>query len=145
MRRQHVVGNQRWEGYLPLCRPLELLGIDRRLFGLLVINFMVFWQGMGSFLLGAGVTAAIYWAFRLMTKVDPQFFSVLRASAKLPAAWYDPGRAPTVYGPLILDDPAELRLIREAQKRGRPRRTASGRNLLIDLRELIFPSSSERD
>ena len=108
-------GAQRWEGYQPLCRPLELLGVDRRLFGLLIILFFVVWQGMGSFLLGALLAGVVFWIFRLLTKKDPQFFSVLQSGSRFPAAWYDPGIAPRERHALIFRHGRQPAIVDESQ------------------------------
>ena len=110
------VGAQHWSGFHVVCKPLELGGIDRRLFGLLMIVFMVFWQGMGSFFLGVGATVVLYVFFRRLTKSDPQFFSVLRLAARHPAAWYDPATVPTEYGPYLVTDVGEFRRRRRAAR-----------------------------
>ena len=86
-----------------------------------MIFFMVFWQGFGAFFTGVGATLVAYYFFRWLTKHDPQFFAVLRGSARLPAAWYDEARAPTEYGPYIAHDARTVRDLErktaEAQRR----------------------------
>ena len=131
------VGAQRWEGFHVVCKPLELGGIDRRLFGLMMIVLMVFWQGMGSFLLGAGSTALLYMFFRRLTKSDPQFFSVLRLAARLPAAWYDPATLPTEYGPYIASDPDVVRRYYERVRREAAVKQTGWRRRVIDLVALL--------
>ena len=127
MSKQVFVGAQQWEGYQVLCRPLEMLGVDRRLFGILMIIFMIFWQGMGSFFLAIGVSYGIYYLFRRMTKTDPQFFSVLRGSSSLPAAWYDPADAPSVYGAYIVPTRKFLNNLERSKRDALRARTVSGR------------------
>ena len=107
-------GQQRWEGFHVVCRPLELAGVDRRLFGLMLIFFMIFWQGFGALFTGIVATLLLYYVFRWATKYDPQFFAVLRAAARLPGAWYDEARPPLEFGPYITANPG---LPRELERR----------------------------
>ena len=53
------VGQQQWEGFHLMSKPVEMAEIDRRLFGLLLIFFLVFWQGLGLFFLGVVATLAL--------------------------------------------------------------------------------------
>ena len=145
MSKQVFVGAQQWEGYQVLCRPLEMLGVDRRLFGILVIVFMVFWQGMGSFLLAIVISYAIYFSFRRMTKTDPQFFSVLRGSSSLPAAWYDPADAPSVYGAYIVPTRAFLNNLERGKRDAVRARANTGlRGRLTELLSLLGGERGER-
>ena len=104
MSKNIFLGHQQWQGYPMLCRPLEVFGIDRRAIALLTINFIIWWQGFGSFLLGVGFTYLLYHSFRVMTRHDPQFFFVLRSAARYQGAWYDHGDPPKKFGPLIVPD-----------------------------------------
>lgn len=145
MSKQVFVGAQQWEGYQVLCRPLEMLGVDRRLFGILVIVFMVFWQGMGSFLLAIVISYAIYFSFRRMTKTDPQFFSVLRGSSSLPAAWYDPADAPSVYGAYIVPTRAFLNNLERGKRDAVRARVNTGlRGRLTELLSLLGGERGKR-
>ena len=145
MSKQVFVGAQQWEGYQVLCRPLEMLGVDRRLFGILVIVFMVFWQGMGSFLLAIVISYAIYFSFRRMTKTDPQFFSVLRGSSSLPAAWYDPADAPSVYGAYIVPTRAFLNNLERGKRDAvRARANIGLRGRLTELLSLLGGERGKR-
>ncbi len=129
------VGQQQWEGFHVLCRPLELGGVDRRLFGILMIFFLVFWQGFGLFLYGLLATGGLYYFFRWLTKRDPQFFSVLRMSSRYPAAWYDEARAPTDFGPYVAPN---LRVVRDLERSASvARRRAASKSLLFRLRRVI--------
>ena len=96
-------GHQEWEGFHVLCKPPEIAGIDRRLFGICILIFGVFWQGMGTFRVGVLATIVFYFLCRYMTKRDPHFFAVLRLSTRYDVAWCDPGGAPEHYGPCVLD------------------------------------------
>ena len=96
-------GQQHWEGFQVLCKPPELMNIDRRLFGLLVVLWGLMWQGMGSFRLGLIAAVGGYFACRWLTKRDPHFFAVLRLSARFDVAWCDPGDPPDRYGAYVLD------------------------------------------
>ncbi len=96
-------GQQQWEGFHVLCRPPEILSIDRRLFGLLIVVFAVFWQGMAQFRLGLLVTVVLYFMLRSMTKSDPHFFTVLRLGTRFDAAWCDPGDPPERFGAYVLN------------------------------------------
>ncbi len=100
-------GQQQWESFHVLCKPPELLSIDRRLFGLLVILFAVFWQGFGQFRLGLVITVAVYFLLRRMTRQDPHFFSVLRLGTRFDVAWCDPGAPPERFGAYVLDLPLD--------------------------------------
>ena len=145
MSKQVFVGAQQWEGYQVLCRPLEMLGVDRRLFGILVIVFMIFWQGMGSFLLAIVISYAIYFSFRRMTKTDPQFFSVLRGSSSLPAAWYDPADAPSVYGAYIVPTRAFLNNLERGKRDAVRARANNGlRGRLTELLSLLGGERGKR-
>lgn len=145
MAKKILVGEQRWEGYQVLCKPLEVGGVDRRLFGLLIMVFMVFWQGMGSLLLGIATTFALYYLFRVLTKRDPQFFSVLQSASRLPAAWYDPADPPTRYGPYIAPSDEFLRgLVGLARQAEREQHSRSGlRKRAADLSRLFGESSRQ--
>ena len=144
MAKKILVGQQQWEGYQVLCKPLAIGGIDRRLFGLLIVVFMVFWQGMGSLLLGIGVTLIIYQLFRVLTKRDPQFFSVLQGASRLPAAWYDPADPPTRYGPYIAPSDDFVRGLNEKARRAQSPASASGwRRRAAELASLVGDSPSQ--
>ena len=140
MSKQIFTGQQQWEGYHVLCRPLELCGIDRRLFALLAINFAIWWQGFGSFLIGIGLSYGIYYFFRVVSKVDPQFFFVLKGAARYQAAWYDHGYPPTEYGPLIVPDSEYVADLERVSRRRR--RSAYGLSRRIaGLRDLVSSRS----
>lgn len=100
-------GQQEWEGFHVLCKPPELAGIDRRLFGIIMVLFGVFWQLMDTFRVAVLVCVLFYVLCRYMTKRDPHFFAVLQASTRYDVAWCDPGTAPDRYGPFILATPAD--------------------------------------
>ena len=144
MAKKILVGQQQWEGYQVLCKPLEIGGIDRRLFGLLIVVFMVFWQGMGSLLLGVGVTLIIYQLFRVLTKRDPQFFSVLQGASRLPAAWYDPADPPTRYGPYIAPSDDFVRGLTEKARRAQIGDSSTGwRRRVVEIARLLGDSPSQ--
>ncbi len=144
MSKKILVGQQRWEGYQVLCKPLEMAGVDRRLFGVLMVVFMVFWQGMGSIFLAIPVTIGFFQLFRVLTKRDPQFFSVLQGASKLPAAWYDPADAPSSYGPYIAPSDAYLRdLVALSKQVHRSPRSGAVSRALGDLSRLFGQSSRE--
>lgn len=129
-------GQQQWEGFHVVCRPLEVAGVDRRVLGLLMIFFMIFWQGFGLFFTAIGATALLYYFFRWLTKHDPQFFAVLRGSARLPAAWYDEARAPTEYGPYIAPD---LRTVRDLERKAAAaQRREASRSPMMRLRRIVL-------
>ena len=129
-------GQQQWEGFHVACRPLEVAGVDRRVLGLLMIFFMIFWQGFNALFTGIGMTLLLYYVFRWMTKRDPQFFAVLRGSARLPAAWYDEARAPTEYGPYIAPD---ARAVRDLERKTAAAQRREGeRSPLIRLRRRVL-------
>ena len=144
MAQKILVGQQQWEGYQVLCKPLEMGGIDRRLFGVLMVVFMVFWQGMGSILLAIPVTFGIYQLFRVLTKRDPQFFSVLQGASRLPAAWYDPADPPTRFGPYIAPSDEFLRGLTELTKQAQREEPRTGlRKRAADLFSLFCEFSPE--
>ena len=99
----NLKGQQQWEGFHVLCRPLELFGIDRRLVGLNIVVFGVFWQGISGFQVAAVVSVVLFLVFRRLTRRDPHFFQVLRLSSRFDVAWCDPGRPPNAYGSYVLD------------------------------------------
>ncbi|MYN65581.1 MAG: hypothetical protein F4X11_11210 [Acidobacteria bacterium] len=139
MARRLLVGQQRWEGFHVLCKPAEMAGVDRRLIGILVVCFMVLWQGM-SIWIGIAITATLYWFFRRLSKHDPQFFSVLRNASRLPAAWYDPARVPSVLGGFVVDSQEQLAAMDDMRKRFfEPKRQvpAGWRSRLLELIELL--------
>ena len=144
MAQKILVGQQQWEGYKVLCKPLEMGGVDRRLFGILIVVFMGFWQGMGSLLLGIAVTFALYQLFRLFTKRDPQFFSVLQAASRLPAAWYDPADPPSRYGPYIAPSDDFLRGLADVARQAEREQPRTGlRKRAADLSRLLGESSRQ--
>ena len=96
-------GQQQWEGFHVLCTAPEVAGIDRRLFGLLVTVFIVIWQALLSFLLGLGVTVALFIVFRRLTAYDPHWFEILRCTSRYDVAWCDPGGVPARFGLCVLD------------------------------------------
>ena len=96
-------GHQQWEGFHVLCKPPEILNIDRRLFGFAIIFFAIFWQGFGQFRLGVLVALAAFFFFRHMTKQDPHFFTVLRLGTRFDVAWCDPGAPPETFGSYVLN------------------------------------------
>ena len=100
-------GQQEWEGFHVLCKPPELGGIDRRLFGICILLFGIFWQGMGTFRVACLAAAAFFFLCRYMTKKDPHFFAVLRLSTRYDAAWCDPGDPPERYGSFVLNERVE--------------------------------------
>ena len=145
MSKQLFSGAQRWEGYQPLCRPLELLGVDRRLFGLLIILFFVVWQGMASFLLGAVLSGVVFGIFRWLTKKDPQFFSVLQSGSRFPAAWYDPGIAPSAFGSYVASSVHVVhQLHRVPEKELRPEAVSGLRARVAGLIDLLGASGGSR-
>ena len=144
MSKKNFSGTQKWEGYHTLCRPLELMGVDRRLFGILTIVFMVFWQGMDSLFLAISVSYGMFWAFRFMTKADPQFFSVLRGASTLPAAWYEAADAPSKYGPYIVRDNEELRHLDDVKRLALRRRSRTGlRGRFLEIVSLVTGSGED--
>ena len=145
MSKHLFTGAQRWEGYQPLCRPLELLGVDRRLFGLLLILFFVVWQGMSSFLVGVGLSAFVFWGFRVLTKKDPQFFSVLQSASRLPAAWYDPGLAPSSFGAYVAPSARVVHHLHRAPAKVVAQKPVSGlRARVLALVDLLSGSGGSR-
>ena len=110
-----------------------------------IILFFVVWQGMGSFLLGTALSAVVFWAFRLMTKKDPQFFSVLQSASRLPAAWYDPGRSPTAFGPYVAASEHVVHHLHRAPEKVIASKSASGlRGRVVALFDLFGSSGGSR-
>ena len=145
MSKNIFLGHQQWQGYPMLCRPLEVFGIDRRAVALLTINFIIWWQGFGSFLLGVGFTYLLYYFFRVMTRHDPQFFFVLRGAARYQGAWYDHGDPPKNYGALVVSDRSIIQeletRVRAQQRAQRPQHGLMAR--LRGLRDLFAPGDDE--
>ena len=100
-------GQQQWEGFHVLCKAPEVAGLDRRLFGLLAIVFMVIWQVIGSFLIGLALTVGAFILFRRMGHADPHWFELLRVTSRYDVAWCDPGGVPARFGACVLDVPLD--------------------------------------
>ena len=100
-------GQQQWEGFHVLCKPTELAGIDRRLFGICIMVFGVFWQGMDQFRLAVVLAILFFLLCRYMTKKDPHFFALLRIGTRYDFAWCDPGEPPETYGACVLTERLE--------------------------------------
>ena len=110
-------GQQQWEGFHVLCKAPEVAGLDRRVFGLLAIIFIVVWQGLESFLLGLVLTVVSFILFRRMSDADPHWFEVLRVTSRYDVAWCDPGGVPARFGAYVLDVPLDQLASGEADER----------------------------
>ena len=100
-------GQQQWEGFHVLCKPPEVAGLDRRVFGLLAMIFFVVWQVLVSFLLGLVLTVVSFILFRRLSHADPHWFEVLRVTSRYDVAWCDPGGVPARFGACVLDVPLD--------------------------------------
>ena len=110
-------GQQQWEGFHVLCKAPEVAGLDRRVFGLLAIIFIVVWQGLESFLLGLVLTVVSFILFRRMSDADPHWFEVLRVTSRYDVAGCDPGGVPARFGACVLDVPLDQLASGEADER----------------------------
>ena len=101
--------------------------------------------GHGVVPLGNCIVRRRLLAFRLMTKKDPQFFSVLQSASRLPAAWYDPGRSPTAFGPYVAASEHVVHHLHRAPEKVIASKSASGlRGRVVALFDLFGSSGGSR-
>lgn len=83
----------KWLACGALSRPLTILGVERRLFGLAVVAAATLFNLTKTLLPAFVAFAVLYAAGRWLSKADPRALRVLGA-ARGRARRYDPGKAP---------------------------------------------------
>ena len=103
-------GEQEWEGFTTLAENPKIIGIDRRVF-FLVLMFGYLVQMATPFLFALAITVGGLFAARYLCRVDPQIMSILIAIEAHPHEWYDYDTAPSPagLGPFVKRDPEQLK------------------------------------
>ena len=80
-----------------MSEPLQLLGMDRRAFFLVMIVAYVMYQTI-SFFTGVVVGFVCFTVMREMSRRDPHIISILRSAATHVHSWYDYDCSPSDEG-----------------------------------------------